>query len=253
MSFLIKKVFIGIGVVLVIFFCIIGYFVVKDFQQEDILKQEVIKLSNKDLVNDSFNISIKTKGDYVYVENAIKKYYKDLSDAIKELYSALDSQFFSYSLTVENLESDRPHFLDSKNSIDTITSRMNHSFDRIVALLDKEYIKNLVSSDKVDSYYVNFYQKLMYTEQDLEYFNDIRERMKQFAGDLNLFMEQYRKIFDMLEKNNSEWYIDGGQIYFSSNELVNEYNQLYTELKNIRDSKLSKYQSFDDEVSDSSV
>ena len=79
----IKKVLLVIGIIIVVFAVIIGYFVYKDLKQEEVLKQEVITLSNKDLLNDNYDIEIKTTGEYAYVENAVKKFYKELSDNVK--------------------------------------------------------------------------------------------------------------------------------------------------------------------------
>ena len=43
---IIKRIFITLGIILVIFAGIIIYFVANDFKQEDILKQELINYSN---------------------------------------------------------------------------------------------------------------------------------------------------------------------------------------------------------------
>ena len=69
----VKTVFIITGILFAIFGFIIGYSVVKDLEQEELLKQEIINYSNKNIATDNFEITVKTKGDYAYVEEAIKK------------------------------------------------------------------------------------------------------------------------------------------------------------------------------------
>ena len=77
MKKIIKRFFIFIGVLLLAFALLIAYIVVKDFKQEEILQKEVIILANKDLLKDDFDVDIKTTDEYAYVEETIKKYYRD--------------------------------------------------------------------------------------------------------------------------------------------------------------------------------
>ena len=55
----VKKVFIITGVLFAIFAFLIGYLVVKDLKQEELLKQEIINYSNKNLATDNFDITVK--------------------------------------------------------------------------------------------------------------------------------------------------------------------------------------------------
>ena len=72
-----KRVILAIVAIVVVLATIIIYFVVKDLQQEELLKQEIVNYSNKNLGTDDFPIVVKTTGDYAYVEEAVKKYYKN--------------------------------------------------------------------------------------------------------------------------------------------------------------------------------
>ena len=78
----VRKILIGIGILFLVFVLFIFYLVFQDLRQEDVLKQEIVNVSNLDLARDDYKIVVKTKGDYAYVEEAIKKYYKELSDYV---------------------------------------------------------------------------------------------------------------------------------------------------------------------------
>ena len=125
----IKWLLIIVSIIFLLFCALITYFVIDDFKQEDILKQEIINYSNKNLATDNYDITVKTKGDYAYVEEAIKKYYKNLSDNIKIVNSYLNSEKLNKTLTVENLMKDRPDYTLSKSSIKTCRLNINNSIN----------------------------------------------------------------------------------------------------------------------------
>lgn len=233
-----KKVLIGIGVLLLIGVIGIGYAVYKDLKQEEVLKKEIINLTNKDLLEDNYNIDIKTTGDYAYVENAIKKYYKELSDNVKKLNYSLDDEELQNILSPENLDKDRPSFTNSRSLLNNAKKVSTDSLQKIATLCDENYIKNLLDKEKVSDYYLDFYQKIMYTEQDIKILLETKEEMETLSNNLNLFLDKVEEILSMLERNNKDWYIEEKQIYFQTEEEVNEYNKLYEELKTIANEKL---------------
>ena len=164
----IKKVLAVIGIILLLFIILVGYLVYKDLKQEDVLKKEVINLSNKDLLEDNFNIDIKTTGDYAYVENAIKKYYKELSDNVKKLNYALDNEELLNILSTDTLQSDRPSFTKSRNTIKNVKKTSTESLQKIATLCDEEYIKKLMDFLKSPS---NEVEKMQYNKEFAEIYS----------------------------------------------------------------------------------
>ena len=79
----------------------------------------------------------------------------------------------------------------------------------------------------------------MYTEQDLKNLKETKEQMEEISTNMNLFLDKIEEIMNMLEKNNGSWKIEDNQLYFNTNELVNEYNTLYKELREIATEKLN--------------
>ena len=230
---MLKKIFIGLGILFFVFVGVIGYFVYVDFQQEAILEKEVLNWSNKDLLKDNFSISIKTKGEYAYVENAIKKFYKELSDNVKIINQYMDDERFTHILSVQNIQDDKPDFISSNKMLLSTKNEVTKALESIVSLCDEENIKNLLDKEKVSDYTIDYYKKLMYTEQDLKYFKEVKEEMQQMSSDLNLFLDKVKEILDMLVRSNGSWFIEGEQLYFDNASLVEEYNGLYNDLKRI--------------------
>lgn len=228
-----KKIFITIISIIIVLITTIGYIVVQDLKQEELLKQEIVNLSNKDLLKDDYTTKVKTKGDYAYVEEAIKKFYKELSDNVKTVKYYLNNEDIQNILTPENLEKERPTFKKSYNLLDDVSKKSAEAINTIAELCEEEKIKSLIDKEKVDNYYIDLYKELMYTKEDLKEFQEIKTNMQILSNNLKQFLNKEKEILEYLEKNNSSWIIKDEQIYFSTNEQVEEYNKLYQELVDI--------------------
>ena len=231
-----KKILIILGVIIALIVAIIIYFVVTDLKQEEVLKQEIVNLTNRDLSEGNFDVIIKTTGDYAYVEEAIKKYYKELSDNIKEINKYSNDEELTNILSVNNLQNDRNGFIKSRRIIKDAKTKIVGSIENISHLCDEETIKNLLDKEKVDEYYINLYNKLMYTKDDLKELKETKEEMEKTSKYLTEFLDKVEEILNFLDKNNNSWFIENEQLYLKESNLVEEYNKLYRELQAMVDS-----------------
>ena len=58
-----KQIFIIVGIILILVASFIGYYAYEKIKEENILKNEIVNLTKKDLLKDNFDIKIKTTGD----------------------------------------------------------------------------------------------------------------------------------------------------------------------------------------------
>lgn len=232
----IKKIFISLGIILLVIVGVIIYFVVVDLKQEDILKQEIINYSNMDLASDNYTILVKTKGDYAYIEEAIKKFYKELSDNVKAINYYLGDEELKGVLSPDRLVSERPDFIKSYAVIDKDRSNVKKALDKISSLCEEKTIENLIDKDKVGDYYYDLYKELMLSKKDVEELKDTKEEMEGISKNLDLFFDKVVQMLDFLKKNNSDWDYHDNQLYFNTGELVDQYNSLYKELVDIASS-----------------
>lgn len=231
----IKKIFIGIGLILIIFVGIIVFISVKELQEENVLKQEIVNYSNKDLATDDYSIKVKTTGDRAYVEEAVKKYYKNLSDSVKNINSYLNNKDLINILTVDNLKIDSPNYLKSHTLINNTKNKLSKEFKNISSLCEEETIKNLIDKDKLSDseYYYDFYLDLMYTKRDLENLTNTKKEMEDLSNDLNLFLDKVDEILIFLENNANYIEYTDININFSNDQVLNQYNKLLDELTTI--------------------
>lgn len=232
---ILKKVLIGIGILFVILVTLFIVMVIKDLQQEALLKQEIIDYSNKDLATDNFNIEIKTKGDYAYIEEAVKKYYKKLSDNVKEISSYLNKDEFTKILSPENLIKDHPDFVLSHATVKNVKEKMKNLLGNIEELCDEKTIKDLIDKEKLsdEDYYYELYEKLMYTKKDLKELASVKEEMQQLSMTLTEFLDKIDEILTYLQINNSKIEYKNTGIFFATDEALVGYKKLLTELQTI--------------------
>ena len=106
-----KRILLIIGIIILIICGGVGYYFYLMNTQEDMLKQEIINYTNKDLLKDDYIVNVKTKGNYAYIEEAIKKYYQELSNNIKTINNYLIDSELEKIITPSNLEEDRRKFI----------------------------------------------------------------------------------------------------------------------------------------------
>ena len=239
---LIKKIIIGIVIVVVIIIGLIFFMAFKELQEEDILKQEIINYSNKDLSKDNYPIEVKTTGDRAYVEEAVKKYYKSLSDSVKTINSLLNDEELTNILTINSLRNDSPNYTKSHTLISDTKSKVTKELENISRLCEEDTIKNLIDKEKLSDseYYYDFYLNLMYTEKDLEMLKSTKEEMATLSNNLNEFLNKVDEILTFLEINANYIEYTNTDIYISDNNILNKYNNLIEELKIMADNMANK-------------
>lgn len=230
-----KRIIIIIGIILALFLALIVYEVINELQEEKVLKQEIINYSNKDLATDDFSITVKTSGDCAYVEEAVKRFYKELSDDVKTINLYLTNDKLNNILSYESLIKDKPNYTLSHSTVNVARNKINESFDSIKELSKEKTIKNLIDKDKLENseYYYDLYLNLMYTEKDLEDLEKLRKDMETISNNLNQYLNKIDEILYFLENNNSKVIYSNNMIYFETTAELNQYKQLLSDLNEL--------------------
>lgn len=230
-----KRVIIIIGIILALFLALIVYEVINELQEEKVLKQEIINYSNKDLATDDFSITVKTSGDCAYVEEAVKRFYKELSDDVKTINLYLTNDKLTNILSYESLINDKPNYTLSHSTVNVARNKINESFDSIKELSKEKTIKNLIDKEKLENseYYYDLYLNLMYTEKDLEDLEKLSKEMETISNNLNQYLNKIDEILYFLENNNSKVIYSNNMIYFETTAELNQYKQLLSDLNEL--------------------
>ena len=224
-----KHIFIIIGVVILLLLVPIIYGVVKDLKQEDTLKKELdtlYEVTNKEPidrneVNKILDRTVTTSSDYKKVEIAYKKYTRDCFSILTDIMDVLEDNCLVEVLTAENYQQDGKDFTEKKYLKETkekhqrVIKNYNEYFteEKAMSYLDKN----------LDSYYQDFYKdevvgNLDKTKEDDEVISSI--------NDLITLIDQETDVINFLVTNKDAWTIEDSAISFTTDDLIDAYNNL---------------------------
>ena len=228
-----KKIMIGLGIILFLFCCLVGFVAYNMYKQEELLSEELGRVGKLDLFKDNYDLNIVTKDEYAIVEKTIKDYFIKYSDNLKSLRSTIDNFNFEGMFSIENFTNDGPDFISSKSKLENLKSNLNNSFDILIEMSSEAYIKNLIEKQNLDKMYKDLYIKHMLgnnvTSLDEVIKEDI-ENVKKTKDTFELVFNDCYNVYDFLSRNRKSYQIADGYIYFNTQALVDEYNNLLNKI-----------------------
>lgn len=229
-----KKVLIGviIAVVVVAIALVGGYFYNQQnkTKQENVLNEEVEKLSKLDLTKDEIDMNIKTKGKYAIVEKTMKDYMKETQTVMTELIDLFNNSDLDKTLSSENLSKDAPEFAETKEKLTSLKTKLSEYSEKCDQLLTAENIENAINDKGVSTYYKKLYVNLMLDDETRESIEKERTELKNSIQEVNKAIEGLEKIVNFLTENKDEWTVTDGRIQFKSITKYKEYYQIVNEL-----------------------
>lgn len=222
-----KKIWLVIiGFVLIIVLFLL-YFVYSDLKEEETLRQEIETYMQLDFTKDNFTVEIKTRGDYSLVETSIKTYFKEISDIVKEISKMENDEDFINILTTDNFKTDGPDFNVTIKKISDVRNSFDNNINKLIQMCSEDYILSMITKyEDLDSYYIDLYKELMYTENDLKDIENIKNEMSKLKDTFTAFLDDCENIIIFLKNNKGKWIIEENSIVFDSDVLLSEYNNL---------------------------
>lgn len=230
-----KKVLIIIGIIVAIIVVALTVFIIKDFNQEEQLRQELNEIDSLinfeefdyDAINERLGKTI-SSGDYLVVEKAAKKYLKDTIDITLTIVNILNDEKLVNILTAENYKNDGPNFINSKLYIKNTKEELENNKTKILNQMNNETVLSYVENKNLDSYYIDFYKSLSFSSE--AEINKNKQEMEDSIDSVIDMLNVYDEIIDFLIENKNEWTIEGEYIVFSTEQLGNQYDELLLKL-----------------------
>ena len=231
-----KKIFIGIGVVLVLIVITIGYFVVTDLNQESKLENELIEISDMvnednvdiDAVYERLNSTV-TTGDYKVVEIAFKTYLKDNFDNTLKIAEILEDEQLVNILTPENYLNDGKDFIKTKEYITTTKTNLEKYKQSYIEFFTEEKAMSYINDKGLDDYYIDLYKDSYVGDIENESSEDIKV-VEESIDDIIEILNVSEEVINFLIDNKDSWNIEDNYIVFSNDELSNKYDSLLDKL-----------------------
>ena len=168
-------------------------------------------------------MTIKSTGDYSKVELAMKEYYQDLF-ANKRIFNNNRAEKLFNTFTPLYLKKNKDKLEDLKlvSMIDSKTKELNVATNKIIDMLNSDYIMSYVYKYKLDSYYNDFYHDNMVSSNDDVY----QEEWRQLLDDNALKAGYLKRVVDILIDYSDKWYIENNNLYFTNEKISNLSNPI---------------------------
>lgn len=167
--------------------------------------------------------TIVTTGEYAKVEKAAKAYYKDSLSSFEKLMNLIEDEKLPTLLTADVYKKDGPKFEESREYISNLKNNLTTEKDNFVEYLKEEKIMSYIEAESVADEYKEFYRENLVSGLNYE---EEKEDMEQAVGIITKLLDGTVAIYDFLEDNKSDWKVKDDQISFSSDKLVEKYNEL---------------------------
>lgn len=226
-----KKIFTLILVVgIILYFGFLGYSIKNSVlkknaanKQEELLREEINKIYNLNYNTEKVDMNIKTISEYGKIEEIIKKHYNELYSYQKELNDLKFYATITNILDSKNL--DNADLNKSKKQVNDLYERSIDKLDKIISLLDEEYMFNLGNS--ISKEYITLYESLMVPTNH----SDIKQNWIKQKETLKETNSLASKALNILSNNKNLWHVENNKLYFHDENLLKEYNSIINSLK----------------------
>lgn len=199
-------------------------------KQETTLKNELNKIIDTNLLSDSINMEIKTKGDYAYIEKEIKKYYQELTDNLQTIVTITQDEDFNEISTIESIKKDDSELNNSYAIINRTKPKYKAAIDELKEICTKEKIAKILNK-KLDKYYNNLYEELMYSDEEIDKLNNYQDYLKEIEEHETVIIEKTEELVKFLKEQNGKWNIEGKELKSSSDFVQSKYKQLNEQIE----------------------
>ena len=224
-----------IAVLLAAFAVLVVIQVIDNFHQEEDLRKEISNISASLIPGSENSSEIKsmlertvTSEDYAKVEKAIKNYLSDTLDC----YSAIDENLYASvltdALTTDTYRIDGPYFLQTLASLSKVQSALSGAVDTLARLQTDDAVMSYISQSKeIDSYYTDFYREII--DDNMPSGSDI-DRLTRDVNEVLDIIASEQEVLEFLSAHPEEWQVYGNELYFTSDELIEEYRNLVLQI-----------------------
>lgn len=226
-----------IAVVIVLAIALVGgYFFVNDIMQKGKLVDELSQIEemtssgefDMEKLNEKTS-NIVTSGKYAKVEKAAKNYASDVFNTANEIKTLLEDEKMAQLLTASNYKADGPEFVETKKYLSETKEKLETLKAEMMGYLEEGKINSYIEAETKDSYSIELYKNLL--KEDIEMPESERKELEQSIDKVVSMLNIAEEIINFLVENKGQWEVQGEQVLFNSNSLVQQYNSYLTKLR----------------------
>lgn len=221
-----KRIAIIVTILLILTIAIL-VIIIPSLLQREKLKQEAKALDailsekevNQEELDEILNRRV-TKSGYVVVEDAYKRYSKDLYDIYKQVLGKISDEKIKQILTLETYKTDGPEFANSIAYIEQIKEEAKNLTNQYYEIVSDEKVLSYLP-ENFDDNYVNYY--LGFTKNyvgDINQLSKVQSSMDSIVG----LWDKQIDILNFLKTNKKQWMVTDKGLSFATEELTNAFN-----------------------------
>ena len=221
-----KRIAIIVTILLILTIAIL-VIIIPSLLQREKLKQEAKALDavlsekevNQEKLDEILNRRV-TKSGYVVVEDAYKRYSKDLYDIYKQVLAKISDEKIKQILTLDTYKTDGPEFATSIAYIEQIKEEAKNLTNQYYEIVSDEKVLSYLP-ENFDDNYVNYY--LGFTKNyvgDINQLSKVQSSMDSIVG----LWDKQIDILNFLKTNKKQWMVTDKGLSFATEELTNAFN-----------------------------
>lgn len=233
---MLKKIIIGVVVFIVVVSSLVGGFVFYSIKQAEKLEKEFneveslvpaegnIDSASMDEINKILDRTV-ASGGYGKMERGLKLYLKDVITSIFKIDEILDDSKMSNILSADNIKNDGPNFDNTKQYLEKTKADLEAYKAEYQSYFEEGKVMSYLEKEDLNAFYMMLCEEVV---DEMEV-TKVDDDLNTSVDELNATIDTSLKVINFLSSNANRWTVEGGNIVFDTNELVNQYNILLAE------------------------
>lgn len=222
-------------IVLFILFCLFlffGYFIIVNRKvQEDKLLYDIEKFSQQDILCNRTFSSSTVSFKYKEVEAVIEDYIDDFYKQYQKVMNYANDQELITLLSVSNYLEDGKEFNYSLEYLEKVRVDFQKDIDKLLLFCTKKGIVEFSKVSKLSGYYQEVFVSSVLNSSLFVKFQNYRELFLGSQNKMNHVFNVINNTLNFLKINADSWKIENNEIQFSTEDLVNQYNDLVSNIE----------------------
>lgn len=223
-----KKYIIAIIIVLLLIGALVGGFLYmrNNSLQAAKLQEEMKNLAESDFLNEEIDMTIKTKGDYGKVEEAVKEYLSDVKNTYNGLKDFGSNTEISTILSAENISADPDGLTVVQQKVDEYKQKLNELKTKTATIASEDAILEAIEDKEVKDNYIDVYKSIMLSEAVEAQLKSAQQKAEAELETAEEKLAGLEKVVEFLKVNSKYWDVDEGRLQFTNVNKLGEYYQL---------------------------
>lgn len=218
--------------ILLLLFLFFGYFVIVNRRvQEDRLLNDIEKFAKQDILNDRTFSSSTVSFKYREVEEVVEDYIDDFYKQYQKVMSYANDQELTTLLSVSNYLEDGKEFNNSLKYVEKVRTDFQKDIDKLFQFCTKKGIVEFSNESSLSDYYQEVFVSSVLNSSLFVKLKSYKESFLESENQMNKVFNTVTSTLAFLKTNADDWKIEDNEIQFSTEDLVNQYNDLVSNIQ----------------------